>query len=453
MLDVGEKYKTVEQFKEFLTYYDLANGFSLWYERSCGKKVVAKCAQRPPRWMTEEKTFQCISLTDEHTCVRNFNFGLLVNYKWIGKVFGDKIKDNLEIRLCDIADLVIKKYKCKVTSNQCTNAKKYALAEYEKIIGEHCAMLRSYGKATLDSNHMSTVEAVKDVMPNAEHRQSFFEVDKGCEAVENGFSECFISVIVSVIHKPLLTMLEAIRVIVLERMNKMREISRKWNPGICPNIKKRLEWLKEQQRFCHVIPAGGNLFEVRSGSEGFTVNEGKKTCSFPGMSFWPDQSMYSTVLPPKPKKIPGRPRKKRIESKGGGGSSTRVSKIGRPIKKQSIVHLEDVDVDVRGTVRGRSEQGDNGKAQQGGSKQGSAGVGGSKRKTVSSAGTQIRQGKKRVGTSGFTRWFGLQDEPMQTQDQGWQFLTRHETRPETDMKINRFGLSLIDFGSGLGRPI
>ncbi|GJR66043.1 multidrug resistance-associated protein 5 [Tanacetum coccineum] len=93
------------------------------------------------------------------------------------------------------------------------------------------------------------------------------------------FSECFNSVIVNVRHKPLLTILEAIRVIVLERMNKIREISRKWNPGVCPNIKKRLEWLKEKQRFWHVIPGGGKLFEVRLGSEGFTVDEGKRTCS------------------------------------------------------------------------------------------------------------------------------------------------------------------------------
>ncbi|GJZ88487.1 multidrug resistance-associated protein 5 [Tanacetum coccineum] len=109
--------------------------------------------------------------------------------------------------------------------------------------------------------------------------KAFFKVDRGCEAIENGFGECFNSVIVNVRHKPLLTMLEAIRVIVLERMNKMRKISRKWNPRVCPNIKKRLEWLKEQQRFWHLIPAGGKLFEVRSRSEGFTVDEGKRTCS------------------------------------------------------------------------------------------------------------------------------------------------------------------------------
>ncbi|GJX94027.1 multidrug resistance-associated protein 5 [Tanacetum coccineum] len=290
--------------------------------------------------------------------------------------------------------------------------------------------------------------------------RAFLEVDRGCEAIENDFSECFNSVIVNVRHKPLLTMLEAIRVIVLERMNKMREISRKWNLGVCPNIKKRLEWLKEQQRFWHVIPAGGNLYEVRSGSEGFTVDEGKRTCScrmwqlsglpcvhatkviflinrvpesyvpawfetdmyfvayhnyvkpVPGMNFWPDQSMYSTVLPPKPRKMPGRPRKKRIRAIGEGGSSTRVSKVGsqgscsnckkpghnkssckepvveqtpkpkgvvgRPRKKQPVDDFEDVDVVQRGPVRDEGASGTRGGAIGSRGRGGRGGVAGSR---------------------------------------------------------------------------
>ena len=58
-----------------------------------------------------EKSFQVISLRDTHTCVRNFNYGKLVNYKWLGKHFGDKIRSNPQIRLHEIADLVMKKYK------------------------------------------------------------------------------------------------------------------------------------------------------------------------------------------------------------------------------------------------------------------------------------------------------------------------------------------------------
>ncbi|GKF65753.1 multidrug resistance-associated protein 5, partial [Tanacetum coccineum] len=40
---VGEKYVSVAQFKECLTYYAMVNGFSLWYERSGKDRVVAKC--------------------------------------------------------------------------------------------------------------------------------------------------------------------------------------------------------------------------------------------------------------------------------------------------------------------------------------------------------------------------------------------------------------------------
>ncbi|GJZ11457.1 zinc finger, CCHC-type containing protein [Tanacetum coccineum] len=118
--NVGEKYTSVAQFKECLTYYALANGFSLWYERSGEVRVVAKCGQRPPRMFAPEKV-DC-------------------------KIFGDKIRANPEIRLCDIADLVMKKYKCKVSLNQCTNAEKYALTEYEKSIGEHYSMLRAQNR-------------------------------------------------------------------------------------------------------------------------------------------------------------------------------------------------------------------------------------------------------------------------------------------------------------------
>ncbi|GJR06128.1 multidrug resistance-associated protein 5 [Tanacetum coccineum] len=228
-----------------------------------------------------------------------------------------------------------------------------------ELLEEDLGCSRGNGLTLMSDQHKGLIEVVKDVMPNAEHRQcarhinenfrkhyycsnpnahkylmdtnsktwsrAFFEVDRDCEAIKNGFSESFNSVIVSVRHKPLLTMLEAIRVIVLERMKKIREISRKWNPRVCPNIKKRLEMAEGTTKFWHVIPASGNLFEVRSGSEGFTIDEGKKTCS---CKMWqlleipyvhatkPDKSMYSTVLPLKPKKMPGRPIKKRIISKG-----------------------------------------------------------------------------------------------------------------------------------------
>jgi len=44
------------------------------------------------RWMRKEDSFQVISLKDEYTCSRSFKYSSLINYKWIGKEFGHKIR-------------------------------------------------------------------------------------------------------------------------------------------------------------------------------------------------------------------------------------------------------------------------------------------------------------------------------------------------------------------------
>ncbi|GJW82263.1 hypothetical protein Tco_0146238 [Tanacetum coccineum] len=347
---------SIEKHVEMYLMYDETTHWRL-RKPKVGEKVVAKCGQRPPKLSDPAKGKQ--RKQTKYPSASSDYFGSLVNYKWIAKVFGDKIKANPDIKLCDIADLVMKKYKCKVSPNQCTDAKKYALTEYEKTIGEHYSMLRSYEKVILDSNPGSTIKLGVTMNPDGKtYFDRFYvcfvglsdgwkarcrkiialdgsvlkspnqgeiltaigselleqdlgssrgngltlmfdqhKVDRGCEAIENGFSECLNSVIVNVRHKPLLTMLEAIRVTVLERMNKMREISRKWNPRVLAC-----------NTYCYVKLV-------------------------PSMNFWPDQSMYTTVLPPKPRKMRGRPRKKRIRYMGKGGSSTRISKRG-PVRNE-----------------------------------------------------------------------------------------------------------------------
>lgn len=196
---VGERFESAQEFKDCMTYYALANGFSIWYSKSSQSEVIAQCGQRPPkleddskgkrrkakrypnvvigegpkcpfrcfaRTMRREASFQIISLVDEHTCVRNFRFGSLINYKWIGRQLGGEIRLNPNIKLVDIAGLVMKKYKCTVSSNQCRMAKAYALTEYEKSLEEHYGMLRSYADELLSSNPGSTVKLGVTVNPD-----------------------------------------------------------------------------------------------------------------------------------------------------------------------------------------------------------------------------------------------------------------------------------------------
>nr|XP_043616053.1 uncharacterized protein LOC122587969 [Erigeron canadensis] len=184
---VGKRYEGPDQLKECLSYYALANGYSLWYERTSKSHIIARCGVRPPKlskpekggqkksnryqpstktckwrlaasWMTTERSFQVKKLTEEHTRVRNFKYGTLINYKWIGRHFADRIRQQPDIKCSLLQELVMKKYKCFVTQQRVKRARLWALNEYERSLEEHYAMLRPYADALLRTNAGSIVQ-------------------------------------------------------------------------------------------------------------------------------------------------------------------------------------------------------------------------------------------------------------------------------------------------------
>ncbi|GJS22319.1 pentatricopeptide repeat-containing protein [Tanacetum coccineum] len=225
-----------------------------------------------------------VSMNDKHTCTRSFKYGTLVNYKWIGKNFGLKIRQNPEIKLHDIADMEGWKLGCR---------RIIALDDWflkNPNAGEDLNLPTGNGLTLMSDQHKGLIEAIKDVMPYDEHpskasypelfkkimdkikrtnpnahqylikkdlktwSRAFFRIGLNCDAVKNGFSECFNYVLLRVRNKPLITMLEAMRVIMLERMNTMRQLLETWT-------------------------AGGNLFKVRNGSDAFKFDESLRTCN------------------------------------------------------------------------------------------------------------------------------------------------------------------------------
>ncbi|GJR08669.1 multidrug resistance-associated protein 5 [Tanacetum coccineum] len=106
---VGEKYISVTQFKECRTYYALENGFSLWYEMSGKVRVVSKCGQRTLRLSDPEKVVN----------VENKD-----NWTW-----------------------------------------------FLELLEQDLGSSRGNGLTLMSDQHKGLIEVVKDVMPNAEHRQ------------------------------------------------------------------------------------------------------------------------------------------------------------------------------------------------------------------------------------------------------------------------------------------
>nr|KAJ0186902.1 hypothetical protein LSAT_V11C900463080 [Lactuca sativa] len=109
--------------------------------------------------------------------------------------------------------------------------------------------------------------------------KAFFQTDRACDAYENGISESFNSVIEVARKRPLITMLEEIRIYVMERLYRQKIKGQSWDLTICPTIRLKLSKLKDLQRFWKVIPSGYQQYEVRLGYDAYVVDIGSRTCA------------------------------------------------------------------------------------------------------------------------------------------------------------------------------
>ncbi|GJT83933.1 calcium/proton exchanger [Tanacetum coccineum] len=111
--------------------------------------------------------------------------------------------------------------------------------------------------------------------PNSWSR-AFFEMDRRCDAFENDISESFNRAILLPRHKPIITMLEEIRIYVMQRLVAMNKLALNLEDTITPSIRKQLEILKVKQ-------SGFQELEVRKGDESYGVDLMNKVC---GCGMW-----------------------------------------------------------------------------------------------------------------------------------------------------------------------
>ncbi|XP_022634759.1 uncharacterized protein LOC111241397 [Vigna radiata var. radiata] len=112
--------------------------------------------------------------------------------------------------------------------------------------------------------------------------RSRFTAQASCDSLDNNISECFNSVLIHARGKPIITLLEDIRLYLMKRWatNRMKVASMDFN--VCPKIKKRLT--KECQLSRYWIPSWSarRIFEVRHVSavgNKFTVDLDTHECS------------------------------------------------------------------------------------------------------------------------------------------------------------------------------
>ena len=102
------------------------------------------------------------------------------------------------------------------------------------------------------------MEEIKEVNPSAyDHLKSktpktwcraFFRTGVACEAVENGIAECFNAIILDARKKPLIAMLEEIRLYMMDRFYRMLQKGEKWDQQVFPAAIKKMHKFGESLR-------------------------------------------------------------------------------------------------------------------------------------------------------------------------------------------------------------
>lgn len=112
--------------------------------------------------------------------------------------------------------------------------------------------------------------------------KSKFKTHSCCDVVDNNMAQTFNSFILLARYKPIVSMLEDIRLALMERMKNKKKLVNGFVAGIAPRISQTLEESYEEQRNCECRWNGEDSqtgFEVIHYGISHAVDLGKRTCS------------------------------------------------------------------------------------------------------------------------------------------------------------------------------
>ncbi|KAL0453314.1 UNVERIFIED_CONTAM: hypothetical protein Slati_1309500 [Sesamum latifolium] len=116
--------------------------------------------------------------------------------------------------------------------------------------------------------------------PAAQWSRAYFRTHSKCDILLNNLCESFNATLVAARSKPIVDMLETIRMMLMKRIYVKRDQMKKYKGILCPNIQKMMEELKKKSMEYIAHWNGHDQFEIE-GSYGdrHTVNLTEQTCS------------------------------------------------------------------------------------------------------------------------------------------------------------------------------
>ncbi|GJW88508.1 hypothetical protein Tco_0163848 [Tanacetum coccineum] len=210
---LGMKFDNPQQLKHALADYGVANGYQLWYYRSDGNSLLVYCG-------------------------RDVEMGRCAGRRVIRKKKKEQQKQKAN-------------GKGVMPANQ-------SVQPAPKIKWTRMRVQEHKAASTIEQDFTRYIEQTRQLDPEAYRylmereperwSKAYFQTGRSCASFENGISESFDAQIIDARGKPIISMLEDIRVYIMQRNWSMSKLAATLNDNITPSIRKHLEELKEKQR-------------------------------------------------------------------------------------------------------------------------------------------------------------------------------------------------------------
>ncbi|KAK8708854.1 hypothetical protein V6N13_059890 [Hibiscus sabdariffa] len=170
-------------------------------------------------------------------------------------------------------------------SDQQKGLVKILVEDYPDIAYRMCARHLSTYIEEFDDNLQKLEKlgptSTEDMLQNPiQHwAKAYFSATSTCDIVDNNMVKAFNAWILDARCKPIISLLEKIRVMVMSRLHVKRTWASKWRTNISPKALEKLEHNMEQSTHCRLVWNGDGGFEVQHGEDQHIVDMKQLKCT------------------------------------------------------------------------------------------------------------------------------------------------------------------------------
>ncbi|KAK8681228.1 hypothetical protein V6N13_053635 [Hibiscus sabdariffa] len=276
-----------KQFKEAVRKYAFAKGVQLKIVKNEPNRTRFHYMKGCPwtLFASIDKKLRCYTVKTYNYVYMYYrtNKDKLISAKYIQKQFKDIILANPKMKVKTLKEMCKRELGVYASFNMCKRTRKQVIKEFRESYVEEYAnlwgMLPSCSKAILGvlSNYIEEFDDSLQKLKKLGHTstedllqilvqhwaKAYFSARPTCDVVDNNMAEAFNAWILDARCKPIISLSEDIKIMVMSRLHIKRTWTSKWRTNISPKALEKLEHNMEQSTHCRLVWNGdGGAWEL-----------------------------------------------------------------------------------------------------------------------------------------------------------------------------------------------